>query len=158
MNPKKYVKMPGKLVMVGFGAVGQGALPLLLRQGGNAAVQPGQPGYLNASDYVEMLDKPASVDRALGDVHPYGNPHVQTDPRNIAKVAAALADRLATLDAANAAIMDAVNRGGEIFLSHTRLAGRFTIRLSVGNLRTEPRHVDKAWELLRAAAADQALP
>jgi zinc/manganese transport system substrate-binding protein len=80
-----------------------GWLPLLLRQAGNAAVQPGQPGYMNASDYVELLDKPASVDRALGDVHPYGNPHIQTDPRNIAKVAAALADRLAMLDSANAA-------------------------------------------------------
>jgi zinc/manganese transport system substrate-binding protein len=80
-----------------------GWLPLLLRQAGNAAVQPGQPGYLNAADYVELLEKPASVDRALGDIHPYGNPHLQTDPRNIAKVAAALADRLAALDAPNAA-------------------------------------------------------
>ena len=57
------------------------------------------------------------------------------------------------LDARNAEIMDAVNRSGEIFLSHTRLGGRFTIRLSVGNLRTEPRHVERAWELLREAAA-----
>ncbi len=46
------------------------------------------------------------------------------------------------LDERNAAIMDAVNRTGEVFLSHTRLAGRFTIRLAVGNLRTEERHVD----------------
>jgi zinc/manganese transport system substrate-binding protein len=80
-----------------------GWLPLLLRQAGNPAVQPGQPGYMSASDFVEMLDKPASVDRAQGDVHPYGNPHVQMDPRNIAKVGAALAERLAMLDAANAA-------------------------------------------------------
>jgi zinc/manganese transport system substrate-binding protein len=80
-----------------------GWLPLLLRQAGNAAVQPGQPGYLNAADFVEMLDKPATVDRARGDVHPYGNPHIQTDPRNIAKVGAALAERLAQLDPANAA-------------------------------------------------------
>jgi aromatic-L-amino-acid decarboxylase len=57
------------------------------------------------------------------------------------------------LDARNAAIMDAVNRTGEVFLSHTRLRGRFTIRLSVGNLRTEPRHVERAWALLREAAA-----
>jgi aromatic-L-amino-acid decarboxylase len=49
--------------------------------------------------------------------------------------------------------MDAVNRTGEVFLSHTRLNGRFTIRLAVGNLRTEARHVERAWELLRAAAA-----
>jgi aromatic-L-amino-acid/L-tryptophan decarboxylase len=61
------------------------------------------------------------------------------------------------LDAANAAIMDAVNRSGDVFLSHTRLDGRFTIRLAVGNLRTEARHVERAWELLRAAAADQVL-
>ncbi len=59
------------------------------------------------------------------------------------------------LDAANAAIMDAVNRTGEVFLSHTRLAGRFTIRIAIGNLRTEARHVEAAWALLRAAASDQ---
>ncbi len=52
----------------------------------------------------------------------------------------------------NAAIMAAVNRSGEVFLSHTRLSGRFVIRLSVGNLRTEERHVARAWELLRDAA------
>jgi aromatic-L-amino-acid decarboxylase len=62
------------------------------------------------------------------------------------------------LDLANAAIMDAVNRSGEVFLSHTRLAGRFTIRVAVGNLRTEARHVDRAWTLLQAAAAGQAVP
>jgi zinc/manganese transport system substrate-binding protein len=80
-----------------------GWLPLLLRQAGNAAVQPGQNGHMTASDYVELLDKPSSVDRSLGDVHPYGNPHIQADPRNIGKVAAALALRLAMLDPPNAA-------------------------------------------------------
>ncbi len=49
--------------------------------------------------------------------------------------------------------MDAVNRTGDVFLSHTRLADRFTIRLAVGNLRTEERHVARAWELLRREAA-----
>jgi aromatic-L-amino-acid decarboxylase len=58
----------------------------------------------------------------------------------------------ADLDAQNAAIIDAVNRTGDVFLSHTRLDGRFTIRVSVGNLRTERRHVERAWELLREAA------
>ena len=67
---------------------------------------------------------------------------------------ARLAGNEAALDAANVAIMDAVNRSGEVFLSHTRLGGRFTIRLAVGNLRTEARHVDRAWELLQAAAAE----
>ena len=57
------------------------------------------------------------------------------------------------LDAHNAAIMAAVNRTGEA-LSHTRLNGRFAIRLSVGNLRTEERHVERAWQLLRTAARE----
>ncbi len=59
----------------------------------------------------------------------------------------------AELDERNASIMDTVNRTGEVFLSHTRLDGRFVIRLAVGNLRTEPRHVERAWDLLREAAA-----
>ena len=61
-------------------------------------------------------------------------------------------DVAGVLDAANTAIMDSVNRTGEVFLSHTRLAGRFAIRLAVGNLRTEERHVERAWTLLREAA------
>jgi zinc/manganese transport system substrate-binding protein len=75
-----------------------GWLPVLLRQAGNSHVQPGQPGNFAATEYVNMLDKPVSVDRSQGDVHPGGNPHIQTDPRNIAKVAKALADRLAQID------------------------------------------------------------
>jgi aromatic-L-amino-acid decarboxylase len=59
----------------------------------------------------------------------------------------------ADLDARNVAILEAVNTSGEVFLSHTRLADRFTIRLAIGNLRTERRHVARAWELLRREAA-----
>ncbi len=57
-----------------------------------------------------------------------------------------------SLDERNAAIMDAVNRTGEVFLSHTRLDGRFAIRVAIGNLRTEERHVERVWTLLREAA------
>jgi aromatic-L-amino-acid decarboxylase len=57
------------------------------------------------------------------------------------------------LDDLNMRLMDAVNRTGEVFMSHTRLLDRFTIRLAVGNLRTEARHVERAWELLRTEAA-----
>ena len=59
----------------------------------------------------------------------------------------------AALDAANAAIIDALNRSGEAFLSHTRLDGRFTIRVAIGNARTQARHVERVWALLRDAAA-----
>jgi zinc/manganese transport system substrate-binding protein len=80
-----------------------GWLPLLLTQSGNGRVQPGSPGYLEAAQYVVRLEVPRVVDRSMGDVHPGGNPHIHTDPRNIAKVAAVLAERLTRLDGANAA-------------------------------------------------------
>ena len=67
-------------------------------------------------------------------------------------VPAATAGDEDALERHNAAVMEAVNRTGEVFLSHTKLNGRFTIRLSVGNIRTEARHVERAWELLQAAA------
>jgi zinc/manganese transport system substrate-binding protein len=80
-----------------------GWLPLVLLQAGNPKVQPGKPGYLEATHYVPMLEKPVRLDRAEGDVHPGGNPHIQTDPRNIGRVAIPLSARLAELDPANAA-------------------------------------------------------
>jgi len=79
-----------------------GWLPIVLREAGNPRIQPGQPGYFEAAGFVRMLDVPARLDRAAGDVHAAGNPHVQTDPRNILKVGEALAERLAALDQANA--------------------------------------------------------
>jgi len=84
-----------------------GWLPLLLRESGNADVQPGRPGYFEASRYVALLDKPTIIDRSQGDVHASGNPHIQTDPRNIARVGAALALRLAEVDPGNAAAYQA---------------------------------------------------
>ncbi|RMG53916.1 MAG: zinc ABC transporter substrate-binding protein [Gammaproteobacteria bacterium] len=80
-----------------------GWLPVLLRRAANPRVQPGQAGHFMATDYVTLLDVPESVDRALGDVHPQGNPHIQTDPHNMLPVARALGARLAELDAGHAA-------------------------------------------------------
>ena len=57
------------------------------------------------------------------------------------------------LDALNEAILRRVNASGEVFLSHTKVRGRHTIRLAIGNLRTREAHVRRAWELLRDAAA-----
>ena len=62
-------------------------------------------------------------------------------------------DVASRLDDLNARLMDAVNRTGEVFLSHTRLGGRFTIRVALGHIRGEDRHVARAWELLRREAA-----
>lgn len=80
-----------------------GWLPLLFTQSGNAKIQPGTPGYLEASQLVTRLEIPKAVDRSMGDIHPGGNPHIHLDPRNIAKVADALAARLAQIDSSNAA-------------------------------------------------------
>ena len=79
-----------------------GWLPALNEKANNPKVAPGQPGYFEASQFVQMLEVPTSTDRALGDVHPYGNPHVQTGPQNLAPVAKALAARLAEVDGAHA--------------------------------------------------------
>jgi zinc/manganese transport system substrate-binding protein len=79
-----------------------GWIPLLLTQSGNSKIQLGSPGYFEASQYVVKIEIPKVIDRALGDIHPGGNPHIHTDPRNIAKVAQALEERLVQLDGANA--------------------------------------------------------
>jgi len=79
-----------------------GWLPMLLKKGNNPKVMPGSNGFLEASRFVKRLDIAESVDRSQGDVHPQGNPHIQTDPRNILLVAEALSSRLAELDPTNA--------------------------------------------------------
>lgn len=77
-------------------------LPLLLRKSGNPKVLPGKPGYIEAASYVTMREIPASIDRSEGDVHPQGNPHIHTDPRNIGRVAQVIGERLARIDPENA--------------------------------------------------------
>lgn len=79
-----------------------GWLPLLLRQSGNAAVQPGAPGHLMTATYVQKLEVPKVLDRSLGDLHAQGNPHIVTDPRNMRVITQVLAERLAAIDAVNA--------------------------------------------------------
>ena len=80
-----------------------GWLPLLLRRAGNAKIQPGNPGYFLAADFVRRIEIPASIDRAQGDVHPQGNPHIHLNPRNVERVADALAERLREVDPVNSA-------------------------------------------------------
>jgi zinc/manganese transport system substrate-binding protein len=80
-----------------------GWLPLLFTQSGNSKVQPGSPGYLEASRFVPRIEIPKVIDRALGDIHPGGNPHIHLDPRNVAKVADVLGERLVQIDPAGAA-------------------------------------------------------
>jgi zinc/manganese transport system substrate-binding protein len=80
-----------------------GWLPLLQSQSGNANIQVGRPGYLEAADLVELIEVPTRLDRSLGDVHAAGNPHIHLHPRNIAEIAAGLGERMAALDPKEAA-------------------------------------------------------
>jgi zinc/manganese transport system substrate-binding protein len=107
-RPSLIARARGADLVVATGAELEiGWLPLVLQQAGNPKVQPGRPGYFEAAPAVALLGKPARLDRAEGDVHPQGDPHIQTDARNIAKVAVPLAARMAELDAANAAFYQA---------------------------------------------------
>jgi len=75
-----------------------GWLPLLLRKSGNAKIQAGQAGYFMATDHVSLLEKPAVLDRSLGDIHAAGNPHVHLDPYRMQQVAVALVSSLVKVD------------------------------------------------------------
>ena len=83
-----------------------GWLPALLQKANNRKVMPGTDGYLEASNFVLRVDATANVDRAQGDIHPQGNPHIQTDPHNLAAVAKALARRMAKIDPENTEAYD----------------------------------------------------
>jgi len=80
-----------------------GWLPALAQKGNNPRVQPGAPGFFEAFRHVKMLEVPEVLDRSMGDVHPYGNPHIQTAAPNILAIAGPLAERLAQLDPEHAA-------------------------------------------------------
>jgi zinc/manganese transport system substrate-binding protein len=107
-KPSLIARARGADLVVATGAELEiGWLPLVTQQAGNPKIQPGKPGYFEAANYVTMLEKPVRLDRAEGDVHPGGNPHIQTDPRTFAKVAPPMAARLAQLDPDNAAFYQA---------------------------------------------------
>ena len=81
-----------------------GWMPMLQRRARNPRVLPGQPGYFEATGAVTLLEKPAALDRAEGDVHGEGNPHVQLDPRRMLEIAEALSARLQQIDAVNSTL------------------------------------------------------
>lgn len=79
-----------------------GWLPVLMQRGARHVIQPGQPGHIMAADHVAVLDRPETIDRSHGDVHPSGNPHVHLDPRNVEILASELVRRLERIDPGNA--------------------------------------------------------
>ncbi|SHK22340.1 metal ABC transporter solute-binding protein, Zn/Mn family [Thermocrinis minervae] len=75
-----------------------GFVPVLLQQSNNPKIQPGREGFLDLSGFVRLIEKPQSVSRAMGDVHPEGNPHYNLDPHNIPILARAIKEKLCSLD------------------------------------------------------------
>ncbi len=81
-----------------------GWLPPLITQCGNPKIQVSAPGYLDASQFAEILEIPtAQVTRAMGDVHPLGNPHYWLDPQNGLRIARGIQMKLAEMRPADAA-------------------------------------------------------
>ncbi|HVO62791.1 MAG TPA: metal ABC transporter substrate-binding protein [Terriglobales bacterium] len=91
------------LVVVGL-QLEIGWLPPLITQSGNPRIQVGSAGYLDASQFAEILEVPqGQVTRAMGDVHPMGNPHYWLDPDNGRRIARGFANKLAEMDQGDAA-------------------------------------------------------
>ena len=96
------VRQADLLLCTGAG-LEEGWLPVLQRRANNPRIQAGADGYMEAADYLRLLDRPARVDRSQGDVHAQGNPHIQLDPNNIPVIAQAIAERLQLIDPGHAA-------------------------------------------------------
>jgi len=86
------------LLVINGGGLELGWLPPLIRNANNAKIQNGAKGFLDISHFIPMIDIPASVSRAFGDVHSQGNPHYSTDPHLVLTIAKAIEEKLVELD------------------------------------------------------------
>jgi zinc/manganese transport system substrate-binding protein len=104
-KPSFILKLHGADLLVAVGRELEiGWLPPLVQQSRNAKIQPGADGYLDASLTVKILELPTGqITRAMGDVHPQGNPHYWLDPDNGRLVAKAIQGKLEAMDHANSA-------------------------------------------------------
>ncbi len=79
-----------------------GYLPRIIESSNNPKIQPGQKGYFDCSKFITPIEKPITLDRSMGDVHPLGNPHYHFSPENVFKVAEGMASLLSDIDPDNA--------------------------------------------------------
>jgi zinc/manganese transport system substrate-binding protein len=145
-RPSLIAKMRRADMVVCTGAeLETGWLPILLRRATNPKVQPGQPGYFEAAQHVALLDKPARIDRAEGDIHAAGDPHIHLNPHNISRVAKALTSTLKIVDPNNAVHYQ---QNSDDFLSRWQQAiTRWELQAqSLRNLRVVTVH--KSWAYL----------
>ncbi|MCX8107616.1 MAG: metal ABC transporter substrate-binding protein [Verrucomicrobiae bacterium] len=98
-KPSLILKLNNADILIESGAeLEVGWLPALLQRVRNPRILPGAPGRVLASEVVELLEVPTSLDRSKGDIHALGNPHFMTDPDNALKVARRIAEVLSRLD------------------------------------------------------------
>ena len=104
-----------------------GWLPPLLKRANNARINPGSSGFADASKAIRLIDKPKTVSRAYGDVHPDGNPHFVTDPHNVISIAKLITMKLSHIDPEHKAIYQ---KNLSLFLKqwHTFL-GEFDVQM-----------------------------
>lgn len=106
-KPSLITKLRGAdLLIVNGGQLEIGWLPPLLRGAQNRELNLGAKGFLDVSGVIDMLNKPAVVSRAMGDVHPDGNPHYALDPHNIGIIAKLIAKKLSLLDSEHTAVYE----------------------------------------------------
>ena len=86
------------LLIINGASLEIGFVPPLIRQANNPKIVPGADGFVDLSQFVELIEKPDKVSRSEGDIHPEGNPHFITDWHNVPAVARAIADALARAD------------------------------------------------------------
>jgi zinc/manganese transport system substrate-binding protein len=102
-KPTMMRALRGADLVVAIGAeLEVGWLPVAIKSAANPRILPGTKGYFEAAAQVPLLGVGGAADRAMGDIHPVGNPHIDMDPARMATVASALAERLALIDPAGA--------------------------------------------------------
>jgi ABC-type Zn uptake system ZnuABC Zn-binding protein ZnuA len=109
-----------------------GWAPNLLLGSRNPKIQPNTPGFVDASQFVRMLEVPSSVSRAQGDIHPFGNPHYLTNPANGIPAAQAILEGLVRIDPAGRAAYEA---------NFARLKSRLTTSIAGWKKRAEAMHL-----------------
>ena len=90
------------LLIINGASLEIGFAPPLIRQANNPKIVPGAEGFIDLSQFVELIEKPDKVSRSEGDIHPEGNPHFITDWHNVPALARAIADALARADRGSA--------------------------------------------------------
>jgi zinc/manganese transport system substrate-binding protein len=117
------------LFIINGGSLEIGFVPPLLRQANNPKIMPGAEGFIDLSQYVELVDKPDKVSRSEGDVHPEGNPHFILDWHNVPALARAITDALGRADRSG---KDTYQKNLDAFLA------RFRDRSDAWDRKAEP--------------------